>query len=53
MAVISFLGDEPNDVTKAALVEAQELQNAYADGKMEPEPVDLTSTESMLKSFGV
>ena len=53
MAVISFLGDEPNDITKAALQEAQELQKAYTEGKLEPEPVDLSSTESMLRSFGI
>lgn len=41
MAVISFLGEEPNETTKAAIEEAR-------SGKLEPIELDLTSVESML-----
>ena len=44
---------ESLDLTKAAIEEARSLQKAYSEGKLVPEPVDLTSVESMLKSFGV
>lgn len=57
MAVLTFLNAQdalrPNETTVAALEEAKELQQAYREGKLAPEPVDLTSVESMLKSFGV
>lgn len=57
MAVSSFLDEHeeyvPNEVTVAAIEEARSLQKAYSEGKLVPEPVDLTSVESMLKSFGV
>lgn len=57
MAVSSFLDEQeeyvPNEVTIAAIEEAKSLQKAYSEGKLTPEPVDLTSVESMLKSFGV
>lgn len=58
MAVSSFLDAqenecEPNEITVAAIKEAKSLQKDYSEGKLTPDPIDLTSVENMLKSFGV
>lgn len=53
MAVIAYLDSEPNETTRKALSEAEDLHKAYEEGRLKPETVDLSSVDSMLSSLGV
>lgn len=53
MAVIAYLDSEPNETTRKALSEAEDLRKAYEEGRLKPETVDLSSVDSMLSSLGV
>ena len=53
MAVLAYLDREPNETTRKALREAEDLRKAYEEGLLKPETVDLSSVDSMLSSLGV
>ena len=43
--------EKPDEVTQAAIKEAQEQQIAYKNGTLDVKPIDLSSVEGMLKSM--
>lgn len=43
----------PNETTKAATEEANQLLEDYRNGKIQPTPIELSSVKAMLESCGI